>query len=274
MKIHFLGTAAAEGFPNVFCSCDACKKALQLGGKNIRSRSSVLIDEVLKVDYTADSHMQAVKEGVHLGKVEDLLITHTHSDHLYAGDLTSRMKGFSHGVDHPLTIYGNALALYLCKQYDLHTIDNGEQFKLKLVEAFKTYETRTAKITPLKADHDPDENCFIYFIERNGKNILYGNDTGWFPDDTWEWLKDRKIDAAILDCTVGETGNRYSPNHMSVETVKEVQKEFVRLGVLNKGARMIATHFSHNCGLLHEDLVQIFDSSQIEVAFDGMILEL
>ncbi|HPC76977.1 MAG TPA: carbon-phosphorus lyase, partial [bacterium] len=45
MEIMFLGTAAAEGWPGVFCSCDYCKKARELGGKNIRTRSSVLIEK-------------------------------------------------------------------------------------------------------------------------------------------------------------------------------------------------------------------------------------
>ena len=47
MKIHYLGTAAAEGWPAVFCQCDACKAGKEMGGKNIRTRSSVLIDDEL-----------------------------------------------------------------------------------------------------------------------------------------------------------------------------------------------------------------------------------
>ena len=33
MKIKFLGTGAAEGWPALFCECAACKKAEELGGK-------------------------------------------------------------------------------------------------------------------------------------------------------------------------------------------------------------------------------------------------
>ena len=38
MKIRFLGTAAAEGWPAVFCACESCKRAERLGGKDIRTR--------------------------------------------------------------------------------------------------------------------------------------------------------------------------------------------------------------------------------------------
>ena len=33
MKLQYLGTAAAEGWPALFCNCSACIKAKELGGK-------------------------------------------------------------------------------------------------------------------------------------------------------------------------------------------------------------------------------------------------
>lgn len=44
MKFIYLGTAAAEGFPAVFCDCAFCKEARMLNGKNIRTRSQALIN--------------------------------------------------------------------------------------------------------------------------------------------------------------------------------------------------------------------------------------
>ncbi|OOC61293.1 MBL fold metallo-hydrolase [Paenibacillus ihbetae] len=111
MKVHFLGTAAAEGFPNPYCRCDACRNARSLGGKNIRTRSSVLIDGMIKVDYSADSHMQALRDGIDLGAVEHLLFTRTHYDHFQPSDLYNRVDGFAHGIDQPLHIYGNDAAV-------------------------------------------------------------------------------------------------------------------------------------------------------------------
>ena len=51
MKVLFLGTAAAEGWPAVFCKCDSCMKARKLGGKNIRTRSSCIIDDIYMVEF-------------------------------------------------------------------------------------------------------------------------------------------------------------------------------------------------------------------------------
>jgi phosphoribosyl 1,2-cyclic phosphate phosphodiesterase len=43
-------------------------------------------------------------------------------------------------------------------------------------------------------------------------------------------------------------------------------------GAITDTTRVIATHFSHNGGLLHEELVRAFLPYRIEVAFDGMVV--
>src|SRR5699024_2353371 len=80
MKIHFLGTAAAEGWPGLFCRCKYCDKARELGGKNIRTRSSVIIDDTLKVDFPPDTYHHILRDNIDLATVKHLLITHSHSD--------------------------------------------------------------------------------------------------------------------------------------------------------------------------------------------------
>lgn len=45
MKIKYLGTAAAEGVPAIFCRCEVCRKSKAAGGRNIRTRSQSIIDD-------------------------------------------------------------------------------------------------------------------------------------------------------------------------------------------------------------------------------------
>ncbi|MDQ6421857.1 MBL fold metallo-hydrolase [Paenibacillus sp. LHD-117] len=92
-----------------------------------------------------------------------------------------------------------------------------------MVRPFRPFTFGDTVVTPLPADHDRHETCLLYYVERGGKRLFYGHDTGWFPEGTWEWLKDKKIDLAILDCTHGFTGNNRNAGHMNVETVLEVQ---------------------------------------------------
>lgn len=57
MKLTYYGTAAAEGFPALYCHCDACERARKSGGKNIRTRSQALINDDLLIDFPADTYM-------------------------------------------------------------------------------------------------------------------------------------------------------------------------------------------------------------------------
>jgi len=109
MRLKFLGTAAAEGWPALFCQCDSCAKARANGGKNIRTRSSSLIDDSYMIDFSADTYMHVLYENIDLTKVEHLFITHSHEDHFYPEDLMLRRPPYAHlNVPSRLTIYGNS----------------------------------------------------------------------------------------------------------------------------------------------------------------------
>lgn len=49
MKITVLGSGGF-GYPLVFCNCEYCEKARGLGGKNIRKRASLLINDEMIID--------------------------------------------------------------------------------------------------------------------------------------------------------------------------------------------------------------------------------
>lgn len=269
MKIQFLGTGAAEGIPGIFCNCELCNKTRESGGENIRTRSSAIIDDTIKIDFPPDTYHHVITHGLNLSKVEHLFFTHTHMDHFNPKDLGMRTPGFAHDFSYPLHIYGHDAAILKCIEVLLHAEN---YFSYHLLQPFVTYEVGKARITPLLADHNPLETCFLYFIEKDGKNLFYGHDTGWFPDSTWDWLMDKKIDAAILDCTYGLSPKR--KNHLNFEAVKEIQKVFKQNQIMDDKSMIIATHFSHNIGLMHEEIQSIFASSGIIAAYDGMTIHI
>ena len=95
MKLRFLGTAAAEGWPAIFCSCPACQKARELKGKNIRSRFSIMIDEAYKIDFPPDSFYHMVRDNLDFTKLKYLFISHPHTDHLAPYEFEFRRKWFT-----------------------------------------------------------------------------------------------------------------------------------------------------------------------------------
>ena len=46
MKIKYLGTAAYEGVPALFCRCEVCRGSRAAGGRNVRSRQQAILDDV------------------------------------------------------------------------------------------------------------------------------------------------------------------------------------------------------------------------------------
>lgn len=71
MKVQFLGTVAAEGGPALFCNCKYCKEAQKRGGKNIRTRSQILINEDVLVDLPADTYFHKLQYNLDLSKIGD-----------------------------------------------------------------------------------------------------------------------------------------------------------------------------------------------------------
>lgn len=53
MKFQYLGTGAAEGVPAVFCHCPACREIRRRGESEFHSRSQLLIDGEVCVDFSA-----------------------------------------------------------------------------------------------------------------------------------------------------------------------------------------------------------------------------
>ena len=101
MRLKYLGTAAAEGFPAIFCNCKYCNEARVLGGKNIRTRSQSLINSDLLIDLPADTYHHILENGIRADEIKYLLITHGHADHLYARELGRRRRPFAHNMSCP-----------------------------------------------------------------------------------------------------------------------------------------------------------------------------
>lgn len=75
MKVTVLGSAAAECIPALFCNCPTCRKAAEKGGKDIRTRAQVLVNEDLMIDWPADAYLHKRKSGADFSKIETLLVT-------------------------------------------------------------------------------------------------------------------------------------------------------------------------------------------------------
>ena len=273
MRLRILGSAAAEGWPALFCSCPACQKARANGGKDLRRRTAYILDEDTLIDYGPDIYGQTLEFNLDLAKVKRLLITHSHTDHLTPRELSWRRKGFS-ACEGIMKIYANQASadrIIQCPTYDsLETIKS----ELHILEPGVKFQDEDLSIQTILADHAVSpEKPLNYILERDGKCIFIGNDSGWWSQESWEIIKQYQFDIVIIECTYGIRWPAQRAKHMGADVSVEVRDELKRLGCLKENALVAVNHFSHNCQNMHADFEQFFNPKGIMVGYDGMILE-
>lgn len=274
MKLQYLGTAAAEGVPAMFCECAVCKASFE--GRNIRTRSQALIDGRLLIDFPPDTYMHMLNYGIPLYSISSCLITHSHSDHLYAADLEMRCTGMAHADCAPLTLYGTAPAGQKIKEIiDRYGLDKQNRVFFEEITPFTTYHIEGYAVTPLKAYHDPATHPVIYHISDGEKSMLYCNDTGWLPDETFDWLEKHALalDFISLDCTCALLKGCRN-GHMSFDVNVKLTDKLKESGALRPDALMCSHHFSHNGLATYDQMVKEAEKYGFLVSYDGMNIEI
>lgn len=272
MKLQYLGTAAAEGFPGMFCSCETCEKARKVGGKNIRTRSQAVIDDRLLIDFPADTYHHILANGLELQKIQHCIITHSHSDHFYPADFEMCGAGFAHFKgSFKFNVYGGKAVYEKTKiAADEYALNNEERIAAHLIKPFETFNIMDYSITPLPADHDPATSPVIYAISDKASSVLYAHDTGMLKEDAWEWLRVSVLhfNFVSLDCTAGLLPG-WRSGHLGLDTCLEFAEKLKCTGAADDSTVFCLNHFSHNCLADYEDMIPHAVKYGFDVAFDG-----
>ncbi|MBE6646048.1 MAG: MBL fold metallo-hydrolase [Ruminococcaceae bacterium] len=275
MKIKFLGTAAAEGIPALFCDCAVCQNARKVGGKEIKTRSQAIVDDKILIDFPADTYMHALYGGLDLVSVRHCIITHGHMDHLYERDFWCRNPGIGNGsVDGTvMDVYMTEATRNIASAYYEKQVDK-DRVRLNTIKAYEPFEIEDYRIIPLRAYHDPSTEPVFYIIEHGEKTMLYANDTGYFFDEVWEYLSkyERQFDFVSLDCT-GMMLENYRHGHMGLTVDAEVVEKLREIGRCDDNTVVYVNHFSHNGKATHEELVGHAAKYGFGVTYDGCEVE-
>jgi phosphoribosyl 1,2-cyclic phosphate phosphodiesterase len=271
MKATLLGTASAEGMPGLFCRCASCDRARAAGGKNIRTRSSALIDGVLKIDFPPDTLAQVVRNGIDLSQIEAVLFTHGHDDHFSPSELQYRGRYFvTTPLTRPLDVYGPADVIDRLRcLLDPDLI----AFNLHVVEPERSVDVGGYEAFPFLANHDDSITCLNYILKGpDGASLLYATDTGWYPERTWRMLEQHHFDGAVVECTKRDESGY--PGHLSIPELIRMRRRLEAAGSLAPSALMMATHFGHQMELLHDELEAALAPHGIHAAYDGVELDI
>ena len=282
MQLQYLGTAAAEGWPGIFCNCEQCETARILGRRNIRTRSQAVlyadavgigdVDDILLIDLPPDTYMHVIHHGLRLDWIGHMLVTHSHDDHFSPEELAYRCSIFANPQPgFTLNIYGNEKVKLRFDEAVAYL--NQDEWPLginfHIVENFIPFEAGAYTVTPLPALHDKSERCLIFMIEHEGKRILYGNDTGIFPDEVFKFIADKPFDLVSLDCTMGVKSE--GTNHMGLPDAVEVRRRMDSIKCVKPTTKFVLHHFSHNGGPYHDAMVETAEPYNMECSYDGAV---
>ncbi len=279
MKVKYLGTAAAEGIPALFCQCPLCKKARKAKGKDIRGRSGIIIDDELMVDFPPDIFTYSVRFNLDLAKIKYLIVTHSHTDHFSPANLVLRQPGcFCHITDGEpsIQVYGNREVHRLTKEALMleYKTDQVDFIHLNSLNAFEKTRIGNFYVTPLPAAHKPDEDAYIFLVQKQDSTLLYAHDTGIFCPSVFQYLQENNIciDAISLDCTC--CIQKEGTNHMGLPDNAEILVKLRASQNITDKTKCIVNHFSHNGQMTHFELEEEARKYGLTVAYDGMEINL
>ncbi len=278
----FLGTSAGEGLPNPFCRCRICENARKVGGREIRTRSSFMLDSKTVIDIGADFLTQAFLRGIALDEVENVLFTHMHDDHFNYTFLWERAVR-REGGNHPLTVWTSEQGyrffeeLYFT-QPALGTKNNCRDVTFVKMKWGETYTVGDYTVMPLRGHHGTvfEETSTNYLIEKDGRTLYYALDSGYFLEDTFAALEGRKLDTLIMECTFPRRDNpcvQENSGHMDPFMCIKTLDRLNETGAITADTAIYFTHISPY-GSTHAELcdyVAALDKPyRITVAYDGL----
>jgi phosphoribosyl 1,2-cyclic phosphate phosphodiesterase len=253
MKLTFLGTGTSTGVPVIGCDCETCTST---DAHDKRLRVSVLIEHAgqsILIDTSSDFRQQALRVG--LKRLDAVLITHCHADHIFGLD-DIRPLNFRHGS---LGIYANQTAWkdirrifkYVFEpthfggglpQIIPHGAEHGAEFCFG----------PELSITPLEVIHGE-----LPVLGFRLNNFAYVTDLNHIPAPSLEILAG--LDVLVLDCL----RFRKHSTHLWLE---ESLAYVARL----RPARTFFTHMTHD--ILHARDSQALPAGVL-FAYDGLVVE-
>ena len=251
MQLTMLGVGSSAGTPVVGCQCPTC---LSDNPKNKRLRCSAAIrtdkGEVILIDTGPDLRTQALVVG--LNRVDAVLYTHTHADHLHGID---DLRAFCQIQKKQIPLYGKADAMQHIQQKFGYAIRAPGDFwdlpVLSLNPVQQAFKVLDIEIMPIPLKHGYSD-ILGYRIG----NMAYLTDVSEIPESSLKLLSG--LDILMLDCL------RYQPHYTHINVEQS-------LGYASQiGAR--DTYFMHMTHEIEYEKLSAELPAHIHVAYDGLKL--
>ncbi len=253
IKITFLGTGTSSGVPMVACGCEVCTSG---NSKDKRLRSSILVQSAtttIVVDATPDFRCQMLKHKIK--KIDAILITHPHKDHVAGIDDTRPFQFFQQQAT---KVYGNKMSLTGIKNEIPYAFAEVRYPGVPAIElheiSLEPFTIGDIPIIPIEVWHH--KMCVYGF--RFG-NFTYITDANHIAESERQKIYDSQV--IVLNALRQEA-------HISHFSLSEAIKVVEELGV----PQAYFTHISHQLGL-HNQVSKTLPAG-ISLAYDNLTLSL
>lgn len=283
MKLRFLGTSAAGGYPNPHCRCENCEAAREGGGKSIRMMCSVMIDDDLIIDLGPDVSGACTRFGLDLASLRWALQTHSHGDHLLALHASARAASWAAKNAHPLEWFVNRPSVESIVEGNSKSLPKMSmeidsiapaQLTLTSVNPWQELEFGPYHVLTLPANHASAPTPMLFAIRKDGRSLLYGSDTSILPEGVWPRVAERgwSFDVVVFDHNDGFM-RPYSATHMGSEAVLAEFSRMGEVGLVHGTTRLLGTHIAHHSSGLHEAESARARELGYDIAYDGLVVD-
>ena len=254
MEVTFLGTGTSHGIPMIGCDCAVCHSD---NPHNNRLRPSIYVEggnQGVLVDATPDFRAQALRANIR--RVDAVLMTHTHADHVFGLD---DLRAFTVRDERKMPIYGSPHSVeairrvfpYACVETPAWA--GLPSFELHTVEPHQDFEVGGLKVRALPLLHGRMTVYGFLF----GRDLAYMIDCNVVPPEVVAAI--RGVTVLVLDAL----RHRPHPSHLTIEQAQAVAGQV--------GASL--TLFTHLCHEAEHAAVEQGLPPAIRVAYDGMKIE-
>lgn len=253
MRVLFLGTGTSHGVPVIGCDCPVCRSTDPC---DTRLRASIYIETDagarLLVDTTPDLRAQALRHN--LRRVDAILFTHAHADHVMGLDEVRRFNELS---GRPMPIYADQrtqaeLRRLFAYAFDAGARPGGGVPSLRLWTIGGPFLLERQSVVPVPLRHGRSETLGFRFGD-----FAYLTDCNAIPASSLPLLEG--LDVLVLDALRHDA----HPTHFSLG---EALAAAARIGA----ARTYFTHIAHDLG--HAATSQGLPAGAA-LAHDGLVLE-